>query len=38
MSASSAARYWKQGYKNIRVVLGGKGALQKAGFMKMPGH
>lgn len=33
MSAGAAAHFWKQGYTNVRVVLGGKAALQKAGFV-----
>lgn len=33
MSAGAAAHFWKQGYTNVRVVKGGLGALEKAGFM-----
>jgi rhodanese-related sulfurtransferase len=35
MSAGSAAYFWKQGYRNVRVVDGGLGALKKAGFKMM---
>ncbi|SPP99535.1 hypothetical protein NBG4_10069 [Candidatus Sulfobium mesophilum] len=33
MSAGAAAHFWNQGYQNVRVVLGGLGALKKAGFI-----
>jgi rhodanese-related sulfurtransferase len=33
MSAGAAAHFWKKGYRNVRVVDGGLGALKAAGFI-----
>jgi hypothetical protein len=32
MSAGAAAHFWNQGYRNVRVVVGGLDMLLKAGF------
>ena len=32
MSAGAAAHFWEQGYRNVRVVVGGTGMLIQAGF------
>jgi hypothetical protein len=31
-SAQVGAHFWRQGYKNVRVILGGIDMLRKAGF------
>lgn len=39
MSAGAAAHFWNQGYKNVRVVVGGTGMLLQAGFKEYhPGN